>query len=381
MVPARKRSKRSFGGLRRLPSGRWQANYTGPDGVLHKAPATFDAKVDAEAWLADRRREIVREVWMPPTAADGRTVLFSEYAATWLGDRPLKPRTRAHYKKLVDSRLLPTFGNVALRGITPASVRRWHADQGQTTPTARSHAYGLLRAILATAVSDELLVANPVHIRGAGSSKRVHKIKPATLDELAALTDAMPARFRLLVLLASWCGLRFGELAELRRRDIDVRAATIRVRRGVVRVAGERLVDTPKSDAGSRDVAIPPHLMPLVRTHLLEHTEPGRNGLLFAARSGAHLAPSSLYGPFYRARAAAGRTDLRFHDLRHTGAVLAAATGATLAELMGRLGHSTPSAALRYQHAAQGRDAVVARALSDMAAAHQDATRPGGSQP
>jgi integrase len=70
---------------------------------------------------------------------------------------------------------------------------------------------------------------------------------------------------------------------------------------------------------------------------------------------------------FYKARTTAGRPDLRWHDLRHTGAVLAAQTGATLAELMGRLGHSTPSAAMRYQHAAEGRDLQIARALSAMA--------------
>jgi len=84
-------------------------------------------------------------------------------------------------------------------------------------------------------------------------------------------------------------------------------------------------------------------------------------------RAAVTLAPSTLYRVYYGARDKAGRPDLRFHDLRHTGAVLAASTGATLAELMGRLAHSTPQAALRYQHAAQGRDAVIAIALSRLA--------------
>jgi integrase len=77
-------------------------------------------------------------------------------------------------------------------------------------------------------------------------------------------------------------------------------------------------------------------------------------------------APSTLYRVFYPAREAAARPDLRFHDLRHTGAVLAASTGATLAESMARLGHSTPGAAMRYQHAAQDRDKVIAAALSKL---------------
>jgi integrase len=103
-----------------------------------------------------------------------------------------------------------------------------------------------------------------------------------------------------------------------------------------------------------------------VKAHLREHAAMGRDGLLFPAGHGAQLAPSTLYRVYYPARDKAGRPDLRFHDLRHTGAVLAASTGATLAELMARLGHSTPAAALRYQHAANNRDRVIADALSKL---------------
>ena len=103
-----------------------------------------------------------------------------------------------------------------------------------------------------------------------------------------------------------------------------------------------------------------------MRDHLANHAQWGRDGLLFPAVGGGHLAPSTLYGSFYKARGAAGRDDLRWHDLRHTGATLAAGTGASLAELMARLGHSTQGAALVYQHAAQDRDAEIARRLSEM---------------
>jgi hypothetical protein len=89
--------------------------------------------------------------------------------------------------------------------------------------------------------------------------------------------------------------------------------------------------------------------------------------MLFPADNGNHMQPSTLYRHFYRARDKANRPDLRWHDLRHSGAVLAAQTGATLAELMARLGHSTHQAAMRYQHAAQGRDQAIAAALSVLA--------------
>lgn len=355
-----------FGNIRRLPSGRFQARYTGPDARTHKAHVTFETIGDAEAWLSTIRADIVRDAWSPAGTKSPRTMTFGTYAERWLTGRTLEARTRAHYRSLLDRQILPTFRDVPLRHISPDFVREWYAGTAIDRPTLRSHAYGLLRTILGQALRDDLIRSNPCHIRGAGNAKRAKKVKPATLAELELIVTAMPERYRLMALLASWCALRFGELAELRRDDVDTKAGVVRVRRGMVRASGETIVKRPKSDAGVRDVAIPPHLLPLVREHLLQHAEAGKDGLLFPARGGGHMAPSSLYRVFYRAREAAGRPDLRFHDLRHTGAVLAAQTGATLAELMGRLGHSTPGAALRYQHAAAERDQEIARRLSAM---------------
>ena len=104
-----------------------------------------------------------------------------------------------------------------------------------------------------------------------------------------------------------------------------------------------------------------------IQGHLATHVGQGPDELLFPAGPGGHLAPSTLKRHFYAARNEAGRPDLRFHDLRHSGAVLAALSGATLAELMARLGHSTPAAAMRYRHAAAGRDQVIAEELSRLA--------------
>jgi integrase len=121
------------------------------------------------------------------------------------------------------------------------------------------------------------------------------------------------------------------------------------------------------SDASIRDVSIPPHIIPAIEAHLAKHVGTDRDSLIFPADNGGHLQPSTMYRHWYHARDKAGRPDLRFRDLRHSGAVLAAATGASLAELMARLGHSTPSAAMRYQHAAQGRDREIAALLSKLA--------------
>lgn len=384
MADTDRKPRRGFGRLRQFRSGRWKASYTGPDGKLYEAPQTFAAKIDAEAWLADRRREIDRELWSPPASTAQRTQArrqrkaatetFGAYAERWLATRTvrgraLKPRTLDHYRSMLEKHILPTFKSKPVRDITIEAVDRWYAKLPDR-PTLRAHVYSLLRTILETArTRDRLIDSNPCLIRGAGTARRRIQPKPATVEQITTITEAMPEELQTMVLLAAWCALRFGELVELRRRDVDLEDEVVRIRRAAVRVDGGWQVGDPKSDAGIRDVAIPPHLIPVVAEHLTKHVGRRKDALLFPALEddAGHLQPSTLYRHWYKARAAAGRDDLRFHDLRHSGAVLAALTGATLAELMARLGHSTPQAAMRYQHAAQGRDKQIAALLSKLA--------------
>jgi len=381
--------KATFGSVRKLPSGRFQARYTGPDGITYTArreedggPLTFGTKTAANAWLSIRQSEIVRDAWLPPAKPEAPPVTLREYANPWLVDRELAVRTRELYARLLRNHIYPPLGDIPIPDITPAMVRAWHAKlarAGEVTrngkkiktkdrPTCRAHAYRLLSSIMHTAVTDEIIPANPCRIRGAGEVKRAKEIEPASLAELETIVKAMPNQYQLMILLGAWCALRFGELAELRRSDIDLTKQVVRIRRGVVTTSHGRLVKGPKSEAARRPVAIPPHLMPAIKAHLRDHAEGGPDGLLFRAYSGDHLAVSTNHRMFAYAREAAGRPDLRFHDLRHTGAVLAASTGATLAELMNRLGHTTPTMALRYQHASQARDRVIADALSELVA-------------
>jgi integrase len=364
------RAKRDFGTIRKRANGRWQAYYMGPDQAFHRAPSTFDAKVDAEAWLAAERRLMQNDEWSPSKSRRAKVVrsteMFGPYAEAWLEQRELKPRTRALYRRLLDRFILPAFGEVSLRDITPQVVRTWHCGLDSSRPTQRAHTYSLLRSILSTAVTDEILASNPCRVRGAGSAKRVRSIEPATLAELEVLLERIPAPYRALVLIGAWCGLRFGEVSELRRKDVDLKAGTIHVMRGVVRIGKEVTVGKPKNIAGVRDIAVPPHLLPILEQHLNEHVVLGREALLFPSVKDpdVQVHTNTLRRHWLKARLAAGRPDLRVHDLRHTGAVLAAQSGATLAELMARIGHSTPQMALRYQHVARGRDAEIAARMS-----------------
>ncbi len=363
-----RRTRRAFGAITRQRSGRYQASYIGTDRERHLAPVTFLTKTDAAAWLDMRHAELMEYRWKPAPPPEPDATTFGEYSRRWLDERELKPRTRSEYAKTLEV-LLRAFEEAPLREITSADVKAWYRTLDPTTKSARAHAYALLRTIFATAASDELIAVNPCRIVGASSAKRAKAIRPATLAELETLTLSLPERYRALVLVAAWCALRFGELTELRQSDVDLAAGLIRVRRAVTwPTASTPVVGTPKSEAGVRDVTIPPHLLPMLADHLERFAVPGPDGLVFPNTQGLHMHHGSMYKVFRPARAKAGRPDLRFHDLRHTGATMAAQQGATLAELMERLGHSTVGAALRYQHAASGRQAELARKLSAMAA-------------
>ena len=358
--------KEGFGSIRVLPSGRVQARYTGPDGLTHHAPTTFQTKMDARGWLALRHAEIISGKWKPRTS--DATMTFRAYATTWLADRPLKPRTRNHYRQLLEQRLLPRFGALRPAQITPDMVRAWHADMGEDTPTLRAHCYSLLRSILATAVHDELISANPCHIKGAGNSKRVHKITTLTWPSCrtcdnharAAAADDLARR------LVRSTVRRTDRAAPKRHRPHERRHPRPPRSHESRRPVRRRHPEVRRRDTRCRDTAAPD---PDASATPVEQHHRRPRGLLFPAAGDPtrHLAPASLYRVFYPARQAASRPDLRWHDLRHYGAVLAASTGATLAELMARLGHSTPQAAMRYQHASRGRDMEIARRLSAMA--------------
>jgi len=363
------RKRRRFGRVRQLPSGRWQAAYSGPDGRIHKATRTYATEADAEGWLAGERRKIDLDTWGAVERSD--SVTLRDYARQWIEQRSLRPRTRLHYQSMLKRLILPDLGDAKLALLTPARVRQWHSGLGADAPTRNAHAYALLHAICATAVQDEVLDANPCRIRSAMQTGRKRDVDVLTPAEVAQLAAAMPPALRMSVLLAAWCGLRWGETSELRRKDVTADGATLRVRRAVTYREGDFHVGPPKTAAGVRDVAVPPHIRSALKAHLREHVGRGSEALLFGLDGNLHMTGDQYRPDWEIARTAIDRPALRVHDLRHVGAVLAAQTGATTAELMHRLGHTTPAMALRYQHVAAGRDAEIAQRLSALVGASQ----------
>lgn len=378
-----RKTRESFGAIRKRSSGRYQASYVGLDGVRYNGPQTFDTLTDARGWLSIQRAALVSGSWNASGAAlagDARRVradTLGEYSEEWLATRVnrhgehLRPRTRVEYERLLKGSLSP-LTPLRLATITPANIRTWYATQLATgNLTQASRAYGLLNSIMSTAVDDRRITSNPCMIRGAQAASTGKIVEPPTAAELQTILDTITPRYKAAVLIAAWAGCRYGELTELRRKDIRVLGAdtiVVDVKRAVTHTTGiGYTIGKTKSAAGVRSIVLPPHISPEILEHLITYVADDDEALVFP-RTGTneHLPQSSFIKHWYPARKAAGRPDMPFHALRHFGATKYAATGATLKELQSRLGHSTVAAAMRYQHTA-GRDEDLARRMSELA--------------
>jgi integrase len=391
------KNHRGWGWIRKRASGRYQASYIGPDHIRHYAPTTFAQKIDAEEWLTAERGGIqnaqaaVRSAlvsdgsaglrWMSPAQRQAimieslkSAVTLTNYATEWIQQRPLKPRTRIHYTQILENHIAPALGSIAISNLRPARVRAWYATVLSDKPTMRRHAYQLLHAICATAVDDELLSSNPCKIKGATVAESKRDAVVPTVDQLTIIADTIKPNLRAYVLISAWCGLRFGEATELRRKDIhytnDDGPDMITVKRAVVHRRdedGQRCrIDTPKSGR-IRRIVIPPHIRVAIAEHLERFVDPDPDALLFVpARGGCHVDGRVIRAAFRTACQSAAVSGMRLHDLRHFAGTMTAQVG-NLVETMERLGHSTPAASLRYQGQVSGRNVEIADAVSALA--------------
>ena len=400
---AGKHSRRRFGQISKMRSGRWQSRFvvplghpSGRGGEIVKAPHTFEpnayGREAAGDWLRAEELRLNAEgaSWRTLSehaevdrarAAAEKAPTFAEYADVWLRARkvrgqPLQESTKRGYLIWLGKYLLPTFGEMPLNTITAADVVRWYEGLPHHKGKTVRECYALAKAIMKSATAADGVLpgaVNPFTIDGAGtigkrSDKRTEVIEDA---DLALILATIRPEWRATVALALGCGLRFGEIVALRRSDVDLRAKppVVRVRRAVsTGPGGKRYEKGPKSRAGIRDQRIPESVGAALTDHLRTYVT-GRDGLLFPGPSGEWLQPTrfrDLSGGWRDVREAVGRP-INFHDLRATGATRLAQRGAHVAEVQAFLGDSSSQAAERYVRATQSRmDDLTAAAFAGM---------------
>ena len=452
------RSKGTWGTVREVPrkaSGRFQASYIhggiwGVErGIRYAAPQTFDTRGDAWAWLDRERRLIDRDDWTPPAerirqaeverdqAKRARRIAeqlptIAEYGSKYCERDDLAPTTRDRYRQLLklyingepstitrrgSVRGKPIvkagIGDVRVTELTRTHVRQWWQGLPVKEREASSRqAYDLLRAIMNTALDDELVELNPVRIKDASHAQagRERDLDPLPVEALFAVADAMHERYRLGVLLGGVLGMRSGEVRGLQRRDFNLsgETPTVKVERAVKQAEGTVVLGplkTARKGISTRTLPIPAALVGDVKAHLRDHTQLGRSGLLFwRAKDGGPVKSADWLRAFKKAcwkvagqmesdaelrreqtgepesdesqrirELLTGQGGYIFHGTRVTGLTWAyRLSGGNLRAVQAIAGHTSPKMALRYQRAEMDYLAAVAHNVSAMIESKRD---------
>lgn len=302
---------------------------------------------------------------------------LAAYMDGWLrdyGEQHLKPTTLDSYRILVRVHIAPGLGAVPLADLTAAQVSTWQAalarkktkgtkkepDGRPLSPRRVAYARAVLRAALQEAVRLGLIPTNPVD-RVRAPRQDPKEIKAFTLDEVRRLVEVAREHRLAALLAAAWqTGMRLGELLALTWGDVDFEAGTIRVHRNLAHLrGGRRIIQTPKTERGTRTIALTRTLAAELKTHRARQAEDRLKagaawedgGLVFCTRQGKGLSPRNVERLFCLLRDRAGLPSYGFHSLRHTKATLAKLAGVDIAEIAADLGHTSPAfTAKTYAH-------------------------------
>ena len=362
----------------------WRARYRSPAGA--ERSKSFNRKVDAERFLASVENSKAAGFYVDPSLAQ---LAVGEWADRWLaGQAHLKPTTFERYEGIVRTHVKPTWGRVTLANVSHAEVQAWVTDLAKESSAASvQKIHRVLSLILDMAVKDGRLarnVATGVNLPRLVKPEHLYLTHdqvedlarecgyPSDPSRHAAYDSRSNETNRLVVLFLAYTGVRFGEMAALRVKRLDLVRRRAAIVESVTPVLGKGLVwGTPKTH-GRREVPIPAFLADELEQQVVGK---GPDELVFAGlRNGQPLRVSTFTRPFKAAAEAIGLPRLHPHQLRHTAASLAIAAGADVKVVQQMLGHASAAMTLDvYGHLFEDRLDEVGAAMHRARAAAQQA--------
>ena len=333
-------------------NGRYRARYVGPDRKWHSN--TEDRRVDAQDWLSQELNSVGDGNWIPPKMR--RREVGSMAERWWATTVNLKPKTREGYESLLRVYVLPEFGSWRIGDVNRAKVREWLARlQAQGLSASRTRqARSVLSSVLELAIESGAISANPargVKVSGTTSREMLH-LDARQVSRLATEAEHQSAGAGVLVLVLAYGGIRWGEVAALRRGRCDLLRSRLLIRESVSEVGGV-LHYGPTKTHQARTIVLPGFLRDRLAAHIASLSDPSSDALVFSDRIGGVLRNSNWRIRVWKpACESAGMPDgLRIHDLRHTAASLLVSAGANVKAVQRHLGHSSASMTLdRYSH-------------------------------
>ncbi len=347
----------------RRSNGRYRARYQGPDRRWRSR--TFDRRIDAQRWLSYELVKLDRGEWVDPRAGQ---VLFESVADSWMAGRAaLRATTRARDQSYLNSLVLPHLGDKPVGSVQPSDLEAWVADLATDgkAPATIQKAWQIASGVFRLAVRDRLIALSPA--RDVQLPKIQHNEPTAfTVGEVMRLANTIDPRYRALVLVGAFGGLRIGELAGLQLGDFDPRRSLVHVRRTASDVQGQLIVGPPKTAKSIRTVVLPRSISIQLAEHTARLTETDPAAWLFPAPEGGPIRRTNWMRRVWKpALEAAGLDpDLGTHTLRRSQVALLIAQGEHPKVIADRLGHTSVKTVLDvYGHLYQGADQAAADKL------------------
>jgi integrase len=312
---------------------------------------SFKAQADARRWKAVLEGDLVNGSYIDPKSGAQTLSGFAETALDSL-TIDVRATTKARIESVYRVHIAPEFGHLPLTAITGAGVSAWvlRKKQEQAAASVRKAAHVLTR-LLGLAVDQGLIKANPASsVRLPVEAKNEQRF--LTQAQAMTLADSIHPRFKAMVLVAVFGGLRFGELAGLQRKHINPLTNTVNVRQTLIEVGSTATFGPPKTRTSVRTVTLPRSIMAALVDHMESHTETDPDAVVFTGERGTTLRRAWFNRYYYRpATTKAGLAGLRFHDLRHTFVALWVSLGRNPKEVSKAAGHCSVAFTLdRYGH-------------------------------
>lgn len=359
----------------RRGNGRYRARYQGPDRTWRSR--TFDRRIDAQRWLSNELVKLDRGEWVDPRA--GRTP-FESVAERWMAGRiALRETTQARDRSYLDSLVLSYLGDRPIGGVSPSDLEAWVADlsaEGKAPATVQK-AWQIASGVFRLAVRDRLIALSPARDVQLPRIERSEPI-PLTVEQVMQLADAIDPRYRALVLVGAFGGLRIGELAGLQIGDVDHVRNLIRVRRTASDVRGRLIVGPPKTTKSVRTVVLPHSITEELAVHIARLEEKRPEAWVFPAPEGGPIRRTAWTRRTWKPALVAANLDQRLgtHTLRRSQVALLIAQGEHPKLIADRLGHTSVRTVLDvYGHLYEGADQAAAEGLEAQIAAIQAAKR------
>ena len=335
--------------IQQLANGHWELRYFDPAGRPRRT--RFLTRQDAHDFRADLRAHPQRA---PTTAPEVGSSTFEQWAARWCDSLVhLRPATRARYELEVRLHIVPRFGGAHLAAITASEVSGWVAEMAASGDPASAvrRRFSVLRKIFADALAMDVVPSNPCDGVPVPADRRSEVVLLGP-EEVRELAGSINPWFCTWVWFAAYSGLHWSEMLGVRRLDLELVRRTVTVRQQTIEVHGRFQGFRQTSPPSLRTVDLPAFLCTMLEDQLRQRAQPGREGLVFVNTRGNPPHASNFTSQTWaKARAAIGRPDLSWNDLRHTAVALAISQGADLKTVQERMGHTSLTITLnRYGH-------------------------------